>query len=444
MRNISKFFSTSKLQMFISTIGIIALVAFSSVIVLEALKTTVVINDNGEEQTVQTHAKTVGEVLDQNDITVNAHDELSHDLNADVEGGMTIDYKTANEVTVTVNGEKNTYYTTLDTVEDFLIDHNLNVTNRDELSHDLGDKIEEGMHLDINKAFQVTLVNGGKKEKLWTTGGTVKQFLNDNQVNYSKNSNDKLNLKLNDELDENTKIKIVRVDIKEKEIEEKVPFETEKQEDDTLEEGQEKVISEGKEGLNVKTYEITNEDGKKSSEKLINTEVQKKQKNKVVAVGTKKATTAKKSDRNLQTLASKESSSKESSNKEPSNKDTSNKKDEKSDASVTNTSTKEESSSQSSEKTMTMNASAYTASCSGCSGHTATGIDLNANPNMKVIAVDPNVIPLGSKVWVEGYGEAIAGDTGGAIKGNRIDLHFPSKDAAYAFGQRTVTVKVLQ
>ena len=53
---------------------------------------------------------------------------------------------------------------------------------------------------------------------------------------------------------------------------------------------------------------------------------------------------------------------------------------------------------------------------------TAMGHDLTANPNMKVIAVDPKVIPLGSKVWVEGYGEAIAGDTGGAIKGNRIDV----------------------
>ena len=47
-----------------------------------------------------------------------------------------------------------------------------------------------------------------------------------------------------------------------------------------------------------------------------------------------------------------------------------------------------------------------------------TGINLRANPNLKVIAVDPSVIPLGSKVWVEGYGYAVAGDTGGAIKGN--------------------------
>ncbi|MYL60817.1 hypothetical protein GLW20_25260, partial [Virgibacillus halodenitrificans] len=94
-------------------------------------------------------------------------------------------------------------------------------------------------------------------------------------------------------------------------------------------------------------------------------------------------------------------------------------------------------------KVYTMSASAYTASCSGCSGYTTTGINLNANPNKKVIAVDPSIIPLGSRVWVEGYGEAIAGDTGGHIVGNRIDIHVPTKSAAYSWGRRTVQVKVL-
>lgn len=94
-------------------------------------------------------------------------------------------------------------------------------------------------------------------------------------------------------------------------------------------------------------------------------------------------------------------------------------------------------------KTMTVSATAYTAYCAGCSGTTATGIDLRSNPNQKVIAVDPSVIPLGSKVWVEGYGEAIAGDTGGAIKGNKIDVFIPSQGAALEFGRKNVTIKVL-
>ncbi|MBR3215589.1 MAG: 3D domain-containing protein, partial [Exiguobacterium sp.] len=52
-------------------------------------------------------------------------------------------------------------------------------------------------------------------------------------------------------------------------------------------------------------------------------------------------------------------------------------------------------------------------------------------------------IPLGSKVWVEGYGEAIAGDTGGAIKGNKIDILMPTQEQALAFGRQSITIKVL-
>lgn len=95
------------------------------------------------------------------------------------------------------------------------------------------------------------------------------------------------------------------------------------------------------------------------------------------------------------------------------------------------------------EKELTMTSTAYTASCAGCSGITANGINLKANPNQKVISVDPNVIPLGSRVWVEGYGEAIAGDTGGSIKGNKIDIFIPSKQAAINWGHKTVKVKIL-
>jgi 3D (Asp-Asp-Asp) domain-containing protein/LysM repeat protein len=91
---------------------------------------------------------------------------------------------------------------------------------------------------------------------------------------------------------------------------------------------------------------------------------------------------------------------------------------------------------------LTMTATAYTATCEGCSGITATGINLLENPDMKVISVDPDVIPLGSKVWVEGYGEAIAGDTGGAIKGNKIDIFIPEYEDAVNYGVQEVEVNV--
>ena len=94
-------------------------------------------------------------------------------------------------------------------------------------------------------------------------------------------------------------------------------------------------------------------------------------------------------------------------------------------------------------KEFTVSATAYTANCDGCSGVTKTGINLKQNPDMKVIAVDPSVIKLGTKVHVEGYGDAIAGDIGGAIKGNKIDVFISSKDAATNWGRKDVKVTIL-
>ena len=95
-------------------------------------------------------------------------------------------------------------------------------------------------------------------------------------------------------------------------------------------------------------------------------------------------------------------------------------------------------------KEFIVSASAYTANCNGCSGITKTGINLKRNPHLKVIAVDPKVIKLGTRVHVEGYGYAIAGDIGGAIKGNKIDVFIPTKSEAYKWGRKNVKIKILE
>ena len=71
-------------------------------------------------------------------------------------------------------------------------------------------------------------------------------------------------------------------------------------------------------------------------------------------------------------------------------------------------------------KKMTVFSTSYDKNCSGCSGITATGLPTGFG----VVAVDPKVIPLGTKIYIPGYGEAVAGDTGGNIKGAKIDLGF--------------------
>lgn len=94
-------------------------------------------------------------------------------------------------------------------------------------------------------------------------------------------------------------------------------------------------------------------------------------------------------------------------------------------------------------QTLIMESTAYTANCQGCSGITATGINLHENPDVKVVAVDPDVIPLGSTVWVEGYGYAIAADVGGGIDGKEIDVYFSDYNRAIEWGRKQVKVKVL-
>lgn len=92
-----------------------------------------------------------------------------------------------------------------------------------------------------------------------------------------------------------------------------------------------------------------------------------------------------------------------------------------------------------SKATYSMVATAYTGG-----SLTAMGLRPVRDPNgISTIAVDPSIIPLGSKVYVEGYGIAIASDTGGAIKGNKIDIYMNSLSDCISFGRQTVTVSIL-
>lgn len=95
-------------------------------------------------------------------------------------------------------------------------------------------------------------------------------------------------------------------------------------------------------------------------------------------------------------------------------------------------------------RVVTMESTAYDPgplSCgANCTGRTKTGMKAGKG----VIAVDPRVIPLGTRVFVDGYGEAIAADVGGAIKGNRIDVCFETRREALNWGRRKVQVMILE
>lgn len=154
-------------------------------------------------------------------------------------------------------------------------------------------------------------------------------------------------------------------------------------------------------------------------------------------------------EQTVSVASSSSSSANESSNSNKSNDSNDSKK--SNDSSKPNESTSsKESSNESNNKSndsssagewMSVQATGYSTQQAGLSTHTATGIDLRVNP--RVIAVDPSVIPLGSMVEIQGLGVYVAGDTGGAINGRIIDIHYPTVSQALGWGRRSVNVRII-
>lgn len=92
---------------------------------------------------------------------------------------------------------------------------------------------------------------------------------------------------------------------------------------------------------------------------------------------------------------------------------------------------------------ITMESTAYEPGPTSCGGDTSGNTACGLKAGYGVVAVDPDVIPLGSRLYIESYGYAVAGDTGGAIKGNMVDVGFMTLDECYAWGRREVRVYLL-
>ncbi|MGA4519450.1 ubiquitin-like domain-containing protein [Solibacillus silvestris] len=379
-------------------VRIFSVVLFVSVIAFvlyHGTKTPVMLTADGETTKIYTHATTVDELLTAQNIDYTKYDKVSPSLSTSIDSGMSIEWEQAKEVVISVDGNQSKVWTTENVVKNILEEANIEVTEHDLVSQSLDTEVGADNKIDIQKAFQLTLVDGKKERQVWSTSTTVANFLKQQEVQLGES--DRVDKGLEEVITPNDKIAVVRVEKVTDVVEESVDFAIEKKNDSSLLKGKEKVVSEGKKGKVERTYSIVKENGKVVSKKLASEKVIKKPKTKVVSVGTKVVT------------ANVSRSTEPSSGKE-----------------------------------FYVTATAYTPNCAGCSGISAAGLNLRANPDMKVIAVDPNVIPLGTKVWVEGYGNAVAADTGGAIKGNKIDVLVPTTSKAKSWGRKKVRIKVLK
>lgn len=376
------------------------------ILITEGTKKTVAVTLDGEQVVVKTHAETVGEMLEELDVNIKDSDYLSHEPNSVVENNQSLIWEPAKPVTLTDGDESKKVLTTAKTVQQLLNEEDIKLGEHDKINIAPAKNIFPNMTIEIERAFQVVLHNGTKKDKVWTTSTTVADFLQQQDVELGEL--DRVQPELDATVTPEKSIDVIRVEKVTDVVEEPIDFDIVTEKDDNLEKGTEKVIQEGQEGIIQKEFEVVKENGKEVKRSLVSKEKIKESKNKIVAVGTK-VTPAPDSQEKSSSAASQAAPS-------PSANEG---------------------------KEIYMNATAYTADCGGCSGVTSTGINLRNNPGAKVIAVDPSVIPLGSKVWVEGYGYAVAGDTGGAIKGNKIDVHVQSKGQASNFGRKRVKVRII-
>ncbi|QFT87110.1 Cell wall-binding protein YocH precursor [Bacillus sp. THAF10] len=388
--------SRTKLGMIITSFIVLSTILGLSV--FEGTKAAVTVNANGEEVTLRTHAKTVADILKELDISVHPQDQLEPSKDTAVTNSMNITWMQAKEVTIVMDEKEQKVFTTAETVKQLLTEQDIDVKEHDQLNHSLNTAIENDLVIQINKAFEVTLNDGGEKKQVWSTSTTVADFLEQHDI--AVNKLDRVEPSLEELVAKDSVVKITRVEKVTDVVEEPIDFAVVTRNDSNLDKGKEKVVQEGKAGTVANHYEVILENGKEVSRELVKTETVKESLDRVVAVGTKSPPPPK-----PQQVVSRSTAS--------------------------------------SSKEFYVTATAYTAYCNGCSGVTTTGINLRTNPDVKVIAVDPSVIPLGTKVYVEGYGYAVAGDTGGAIKGHKIDVFFADKDSAYRWGRKKVKIKVL-
>lgn len=380
--------------MTIAFASFVVLLTTLSILLYEGSKNTVALTLNGEQMVYKTHADTVKEILDEQDVSIRNQDYLHPNLDTKVKDNLEIVWKQAKQVTIVKDNEKKTIWTTAGTVAEALKAENIVLNEYDKLSPGPQAAIKEKMKIGIHIAFPLSLVDGGNPKEVWSTSTTVADFLK--QQGIQLNELDRVEPSLTETIAMNGVVNVIRVEKVTDVVEEPVEFAVITKKDEGLAKGKEKTVTQGKQGLVSKQYEVVLENGKEVSRKVVSEQIVRAKQDKVVAVGTK--------DLALQVSRGAEETGTE----------------------------------------FYVTATAYTAYCNGCSGRTATGFNLRANPNAKVIAVDPRVIPLGTKVYVEGYGYAVAADTGGAIKGNKIDVFMSSKADAYRWGRKQVKIKILQ
>ena len=271
--------------------------------------------------------------------------------------------------------------------EDILVQAGIKLGSMDEYRLSTPELVD-GTVITVNRAVPVTVAFQGKTQQLVTGKFTVEELA---ESLGAKVESSKLIPSGQTKIEPDMHIQVITLtqQVAERDVAE--PFTIIRQPESTMTKGDERVMEAGRDGIKKITVNLNFEDGVEVSAQQISETIKENPKAQIIAVGTR--------DTVVETSRG----------------------------------------SMRYNRMVMMEASAYLPTDGNGAGITATGITARHG----IVAVDPNVIPLGTRVYVPGYGVALAADTGGAIVGKKIDLCMEDYGQAMGFGRRPVEVYVL-
>lgn len=368
-------------------VALVGIILVAGITVLYNVK-TINANIDGKQVCIRTLYGTVGQALEHSSkIEFYPEDIVSPSIDTKVTSGMAVDVKSSVPVNLSVDGQIFNTRTAKETVGEALSElserYKLEIKDVDEVNVALSESVTDNMDIQVLRSIPIKVSADGKKIDTFIAPRTVAEALN--KLGITLGAEDRISLALDHMLEPNDQLNVVRVTHPIETVKSEIPYQIVAQPADYPLGLPDRLVSRGSNGLQEQTVRLTLEDGKEVDREILNQRVVKPPTNQVVSRGTQTTIS-----RGGNTISFK--------------------------------------------RAYVMKASAY---CMP-GGRTATG----ASVGKGIIAVDPRVIPLGKSVYVEGYGYAQALDTGGAIRGERVDLYMDSRQAALSWGVRTVTVYV--
>lgn len=290
------------------------------------------------------------------------------------------------QVQLVDDGQTRTVATRANTVADLLEQEGIELAELDVVEPELTAAVDDESQVVIHRAFNVTVSADFTAVAYPTQPQSVADFLAANNVELGEH--DWVSPAKDHILAKGDSVVINRITYRTTQVKEKVAYKTERREDASMNVGKKKVIQAGQAGEKTITALVTYKDGVAIAKQELSRAVTTEPVNEIISVGTRR-------------VISRGGKTYEYT------------------------------------KALAMRASAYT--------HTGSNTASGSKPKAGVtVAVDPNVIPLGTTLYVDGYGYCKAQDTGGSIKGNRIDLFFDSESECKNWGVRTVRVYILK